>query len=163
MPICQKCSSQFPNRFKIEGKNKNLQNRKYCLTCSPYGKHNTKKIHEDNSSHKERICNSCVRTYYYQRKKGHTLSTCNSCYVKNKRKSVKQDTINKMGGKCSICGYNKSIFALQFHHLDPSKKIFNVSANLGKYSLQSIKNEIEKCIVVCANCHFEIHGGATEA
>ena len=67
-----------------------------------------------------------------------------------------------MGGKCSICGYNKCLHALQFHHIDPSKKKFNISSNIGKYTLQSIQNELKKCIVVCANCHAEIHAGFTE-
>lgn len=109
------------------------------------------------------VCDQCKRKYKYDRKKGGSSTKCNSCYVKNRRKSVKQETINKMGGKCSICGYNKSIYALQFHHLDPRKKKFNISSNIGRYSLQSIKNEIEKCIIVCANCHAEIHGSTAEA
>lgn len=45
MPTCKKCNESFPNLIKIEGKTKNLSSRKYCLTCSPWGKHNTKQIH----------------------------------------------------------------------------------------------------------------------
>ena len=44
MPTCKKCQANFPNRIKIDGKEKNLGNRSYCLDCSPYGEHNTKKL-----------------------------------------------------------------------------------------------------------------------
>ena len=109
------------------------------------------------------ICNQCKREYIYDRKQGGSLVKCNSCYVKNRRSSLKEESINKMGGKCSICGYNKCLHALQFHHIDPSKKKFNISSNIGRYSLQSIKKELQNCIVVCANCHFEIHAKQKEA
>ena len=61
------------------------------------------------------------------------------------------------GGKCQICGYNKCIQALEFHHLDPSKKDFSISGK--SYSFQRLKSEIDKCIMVCSNCHKEIHNG----
>ena len=162
MPICQKCSSQFPNWYKINGKNKNLHNRKYCLTCSPFGQHNTKQLvlRENN---KKCICVNCNKEYLYDKKKGHTLVKCNACYVKKRRVNLKQKSIEKMGGKCSICGYSKCLNALQFHHTNPSVKNFNISSNIGRYALQSIQNELKKCIVVCANCHFEIHSKETEA
>ena len=57
---------------------------------------------------------------------------------------------------CSLCGYNKSISALCFHHKDPSEKEANVSS-LRQASMKRIVSEIEKCIVVCANCHCELH------
>lgn len=65
------------------------------------------------------------------------------------------------GGKCTICGYNKCLDALQFHHRDPSEKDFNISDGIwaiGKNVDEIIfKAEIDKCDLVCANCHFEIH------
>lgn len=54
---------------------------------------------------------------------------------------------------CSICGYNKSGYALDFNHLDPSQKKFNASGRMLNYSLKRIFNEIRKCNIMCANCH----------
>ena len=76
------------------------------------------------------------------------------------RKNVKKRLIEYKGGKCQICGYNKCQDALEFHHLDPSKKDYNVSG--GTKSFNTLKSEVDKCILVCANCHREIHCGITK-
>lgn len=67
---------------------------------------------------------------------------------------------NTFGSKCQICGYDKCLAALEFHHKDPSKKEYNISKIAGKNNLsyEDLK-EICKCILVCANCHREIGVG----
>jgi predicted nucleic acid-binding Zn ribbon protein len=65
--------------------------------------------------------------------------------------------VNLLGGKCSRCGYNKNYSALEFHHLDPSIKSFNLSGRkFSNTTLDKLTNEIQKCILLCANCHREI-------
>lgn len=59
------------------------------------------------------------------------------------------------GGKCEICGYDKCLAALEFHHIDPDKKDFSISSS--SKSIDEFKLEADKCILVCANCHREIH------
>lgn len=76
--------------------------------------------------------------------------------VKTFRKRNKERAIEYKGGKCEICGYSKCNSALEFHHVDPKQKDFHISKNMNK-SWDKIKNEIEKCILVCANCHRELH------
>ena len=71
------------------------------------------------------------------------------------RKRKKIELVEYKGGCCEKCGYNKSIGALQFHHLDPKEKDFAISAR--SYSLERLKKEVDKCIMVCANCHIETH------
>ena len=61
------------------------------------------------------------------------------------------------GGKCESCGYNRNIAALEFHHLNPLEKDFNISNKGYTKSWENVKKEIDKCILVCANCHREIH------
>lgn len=73
------------------------------------------------------------------------------------RREVKRKLIEYKGGKCQICGYNRCQEALEFHHLDPSQKDFTISG--GTKSFESLKPEVDKCILVCANCHREIHAG----
>ena len=65
----------------------------------------------------------------------------------------------KMGKECEICGYKKSYYALEFHHPDDDKK-YNIG-QMKTNSIDTIKIEIEKCMLVCANCHREIHHGVT--
>ena len=60
------------------------------------------------------------------------------------------------GGKCERCGYDKSSRALEFHHLNPSEKDFGISKVLTR-SIQSLKEEADKCVLLCSNCHAEIH------
>lgn len=72
------------------------------------------------------------------------------------RQQVKEKAVNYKGGKCVICGYNKYTGALEFHHINPQEKDFIISG--GTKSFESIKDELGKCILVCSNCHKEIHG-----
>jgi 5-methylcytosine-specific restriction endonuclease McrA/predicted transcriptional regulator len=71
------------------------------------------------------------------------------------RKRKKIELVKYKGGKCERCGYDKTYEALQFHHINPSEKDFTISGK--SYSLERLKKEVDKCIMVCANCHIEIH------
>jgi hypothetical protein len=106
------------------------------------------------------VCEMCGREYEYNRKAGHTYKKCNSCCDKIKNRSNKQRLKSKAveykGGKCSICGYDKCMAALEFHHLDKEAKEFSLS-NIGWKKWETIKAELDKCSLVCSNCHKEIH------
>jgi DNA-binding CsgD family transcriptional regulator len=71
------------------------------------------------------------------------------------RQRTKIKLVEYKGGCCERCGYNKSNSVLQFHHLNPQEKDFNIGNK--SYSFERIKKEVDKCIMVCANCHIEIH------
>lgn len=64
--------------------------------------------------------------------------------------------LNYKGGKCQRCGYNKCNRALEFHHIDPSKKDFGISKNINR-NIEDLKREVDKCILLCSNCHAEVH------
>lgn len=81
----------------------------------------------------------------------------NSKYVIAWRQEVKLRAVALKGGKCCICGYSKSIRALHFHHVDPTTKKFTLSH--GIHAWATVLAELEKCILVCSNCHGEIHDG----
>ena len=66
------------------------------------------------------------------------------------------------GGKCVFCGYKKTIAALDFHHVDEKTKDFGLSQRGLTRSWKRIKKELDKCILVCANCHREIHSGVLQ-
>ena len=78
------------------------------------------------------------------------------------RREVKLKCIEYKGGKCEKCGYDKCPAAMVFHHTDPNKKDFGISSNGVSRSFEKCKPEIEKCILLCANCHAEIHHAESE-
>jgi predicted HNH restriction endonuclease len=82
--------------------------------------------------------------------------------VAKRRLKVRQMAIDYKGGKCEICGYNKCVQALDFHHLDKSQKSFGISAKGYTRSWKTVQAELDKCILLCANCHREVHIGITQ-
>ena len=81
--------------------------------------------------------------------------------VKKSRQRLKERLVYVSGGKCQCCGYDKCIQALEFHHLNPEEKDFAIAAN-ANIGWNTAKAEIQKCILVCANCHREIHAGLVD-
>jgi predicted transcriptional regulator len=83
--------------------------------------------------------------------------------VKKWRENTKIRIVDSMGGKCAICGYNKCIEALDLHHLNPSDKDFSLGGiRSNPSSWVKIVAELQKCILLCSNCHREVHCGAIE-
>lgn len=72
----------------------------------------------------------------------------------SRRKKFKELLVAYKGGKCERCGYDKCIRALEFHHINHKTKEFTLSQ--GTYSFERLKKEVDKCLLVCANCHREI-------
>lgn len=153
--ICLKCNSnEIPNFLVVDSRRHNLQNRKYCLTCSPFKRHNTSQLHcqvlEGQKPFKR------YHEMSTEEKKEYNQKTYNS--QKTKRLELKKQLVCKKGGKCERCGYCKNLAALTFHHLDPSIKLFEIDArSLISKSLETILKEVDKCQLLCANCHQEIH------
>lgn len=109
-----------------------------------------------NTSLDKLVCGQCGRKYHYKRGRGHTYVKCNSCLVNTRRKQVKEKAVEYKGGSCVRCGYNKCIHALVFHHKNPAKKEFLISGN-HCYAWERIKRELDKCVLLCHNCHTEVH------
>jgi len=105
------------------------------------------------------ICKQCKKEYTYNRsiRNGASATICNICRVSNRRREIKRLAVEYKGGKCSICGYNKCIDALDFHHINPFEKEFSISHDGYTKSFDKVKVELDKCILVCSNCHRELH------
>jgi 5-methylcytosine-specific restriction endonuclease McrA len=82
--------------------------------------------------------------------------------VDKRRKKIREMAVEYKGGKCFLCGYKKCIQALEFHHLDKSQKDFGLSADGITRSWIKTKHELDKCVMLCANCHREVHAGLTQ-
>jgi hypothetical protein len=68
--------------------------------------------------------------------------------------------VGEAGGRCRLCGYDRCLGALEFHHLDPEMKRMPLSAQGIAYALETLREEARKCILLCANCHAEVENGA---
>ena len=82
--------------------------------------------------------------------------------VSERRRKLKVMLVEYKGGKCKICGYNKSPMALDLHHIDPKTKSFGLAVRGLTRSWEALKREADKCALICANCHREIHAGITQ-
>lgn len=85
-------------------------------------------------------------------------SRCRKCQVisvTKRRRKVKRSLVQEAGGKCTKCGYSKSVAALHFHH--KKEKSFGISASGFTRGIDILRKEIKKCVLLCANCHAEEH------
>lgn len=78
--------------------------------------------------------------------------------IKNFRTRLKERGVYVLGGKCQICGYDKAITALEYHHVNPEEKEMSFGNNANR-SWADTRKELKKCILLCANCHREVHAG----
>lgn len=102
------------------------------------------------------ICIYCNKQFEYNRSKGHRKNRCGSCMIRLNRKRLKDMALEYMGNCCSVCGYDKCKRALAFHHLIKDDKDFSISQYTA-LAWPRMKAELDKCILVCSNCHMEIH------
>jgi transposase len=86
---------------------------------------------------------------------------CRSEAVSERRRRVKRTLVKEAGGECFLCGYDRHIGALEFHHLDPETKCFSLSHAGVTRSLAEARKEARKCALLCANCHAEVEAGVT--
>lgn len=86
---------------------------------------------------------------------------CKRCVgeaVTRRKQEVKRLLVKEAGGCCAICGYDRTVVNLVFHHVNPREKSFALASSTTK-SLAAYRAEMEKCVLVCANCHGEIETG----
>ena len=82
--------------------------------------------------------------------------------VTKRRRKLREMAIKYKSGKCMLCGYKKCIAALEFHHIDGTKKDFGLSMKGLTRSWKKTKQKLDKCVLLCANCHRELHNGKTQ-
>lgn len=82
-------------------------------------------------------------------------------YVSERRRQLKQFIIDAFDSKCCICNYDKYQGALELHHINPKEKDFRISKMLTR-SFKKTVEECKKCVLVCSNCHKEVHAGIVQ-
>lgn len=165
MKKCKLCNKDIPSRTIVNGVSKCTHKRIYCLECSPFGSGFKKLICRKRTT---KVCYKCKKekalSNFWKRKRGlgdHDVNAMckDCCFLRqhNSREDAKIKYVEYKGGKCEICGYCKCFWALDFHHKDPSKKDFGISKIRKADFTAKIKEELDKCILLCSNCHRERH------
>lgn len=151
---CVKCNKRF-NSYSKETQNSNL-GRINCFDCSPKRKSKKKtRTGYIQCSH----CDLVMEERFFYKRPSPTRRPCKACHLiasRKKHKIKKQAWVDYLGGECERCGYSKCLAALDFHHKDPTAKENNISDLRGK-SINEVKVEMDKCILLCSNCHREHH------
>lgn len=143
MKMCQKCGDSFPLKTWIQGKKRHLGNRKYCLKCSPFGEHNTKKLHTNSDAQTCGLCGNKI--------KDHRRRRCGSCLTRIRRYRTKMAAVKYLGGKCQRCGWSGHPATFAFHHVR-GKKEFQIG-HAANRRWELVKKELMKCKLLCLNCH----------
>ena len=113
---------------------------------------------------KEKVCPICKTVFNITEFKDASRKYCFQCSPSGRAMdytplyhAMKHQLIIQRGGKCERCGYNRCEAALQFHHRNPIEKQFMLSIKSGSHSWEEWQKEAEKCDLLCANCHAELH------
>lgn len=85
---------------------------------------------------------------------------CRQEGVVRRRRKVKAILVAEAGGRCRLCGYDRCLAALEFHHVDPTTKRFGMAQDGMARSLERMRAEARKCLLLCSNCHAEVESGA---
>ena len=149
--ICKWCNQEFEASRK---------DTKYCSRSCQAKASRARKA--NNIDIREKVCGKCGKSFIVK-DNAFNRRYCYDCVPSTpksgaqNRQIIKQWALEYKGSKCEKCGYNKCSEALEFHHKNPEEKDFNLSDRNLILDWQEIKKELDKCILVCANCHREIH------
>jgi len=168
MKTCITCGKEFPTTAIVDGEKKSLYMRSNCLDCVPFGQR-PKKLQSKYKVGDSWACSECdevkpTDAYYTRTEDTGKLvrnSMCKECHKERSRRvreETKRKAVERLGGACTKCGYDKCIAALDLHHEDPTVKEFSLGA-VGNRAFEHNIEEIDKCILLCANCHREHHYG----
>ncbi len=155
---CLACGSRIPASVWVEGRKRNTQNRRYCLTCSPFGSHNTRDPRATRRAGREDLrCVHCGRLISAKQIKG---TTCWTCLYGRRAERRLEEIYKVVGDSCWRCGYCRGKAGrrvLDFHHVNGAEKCFGLDCrHLVNLSLQRVVAELRKCVLLCANCHREV-------
>lgn len=107
-----------------------------------------------------RRCANHGETQFIVEKSGRVrCKRCRTERVVEWRRRAKRRLVQEAGGRCQLCGYDRCMAALEFHHLDPMQKSFELSLKGAARSLAVLREEASKCALLCANCHAEVEAG----
>jgi hypothetical protein len=107
----------------------------------------------------EGLCRRHGVTRFLATKRGPVCAACAAQRVTTWRRRAKRRLVKESGGCCQLCGYGRWVGALQFHHRDPETKGFGLGTRGLARSIEVLRAEVSKCVLLCANCHAEVEAG----
>ena len=136
--ICNRCGIDKPMSEFYPEKNSKSGIRKICKECTK------KRVSERYEQNKEQILEYHKR--YHTKHRDSQRALYKEYY----------DKIQSLKTPCAKCGETRK-YVLDFHHIDPKEKSFNINKKTSKSDFSIIENEVKKCICLCRNCHMEYH------
>ena len=125
--------------------------------ASKQGAQGVRGLHVDR---KQLDCPRHGRTEFWLEARGiYRCLRCRSEAVSRRRRKLKEILVQEAGGRCHLCGYDRWVGALQFHHLHGEQKEFGLGDRGLTRSLEAVRAEASKCVLLCANCHSEVEAG----
>jgi hypothetical protein len=143
MYSCSKCKNILSEENFCNNKARHNGKSAYCKNCDNERKKTYSKTEKGkiaNKRRQRRVDKSKIKEYQK---------------ISRKKRQELVDEVKKKG--CFLCGYNKTFIALDLHHLEEDFKVDTLSNMIYSSSLKKIEQELKKCIVLCANCHREVH------
>lgn len=105
-------------------------------------------------------CAAHGRTHFILRRDGTTsCARCRAASVSEWRRRAKRQLVAEAGGRCVLCGYDRCVAALEFHHRDPRQKRFSLGGRGLSRAMADLREEARKCVLLCSNCHAEVETG----
>lgn len=148
------------NSFEAIKSTKKYCSKKCANQMAAIRKKERKIAEKQGINYYEKKCLICGKPFTPKNKNANQRTCCYICMPEGQQ-LLRGDFLAKIkqqrGGKCEKCGYNKCLKALEFHHLDPAQKDFTISND--HFKLVEAIEESKKCILICANCHRELHDG----
>lgn len=156
--ICHRCQTKYVSKYKPKN------NVWYCTKSCANKHHHRRKLEgkchrcQSTISSSRKYCNPCLDNLREENKNTAKVKRKNYLRfaVKSFVRRLKEQAIAYKGGKCQGCGYNKYNGSMHFHHINSNEKSFSISGK--SMSFDRMIPELDKCVLVCANCHGEIHG-----
>ncbi len=154
MSLCIDCGDPIPKSTMVNGKRKSLRNRSRCLRCVPFGTSPySQRLTDDERLRTQRTRGARKQRIWRADRIRKTGLDPILIFRTRRKKAV----VDLLGGGCQICGYCRHIRNMVFHHV--RDKVFGLSERGFQFSAAKLLPELRKTILVCQNCHGEIHGG----
>lgn len=102
-------------------------------------------------------CGETDKSRFYGNKK-RICGKCQNQYTVEVARRNKRQAVAYLGGKCRHCGFDGHNSAFDYHHIDPNEKDINFKSSR-QWSWERLKQELDKCVLLCANCHRGVHSG----
>jgi len=133
------------------------------------GRHGLKTVrarrdHELRGKYSTAVCRRHGEARFVLEGRGYYRCTrCRAERVADRRRRVKAELVAEAGGRCAVCGYDRHIGALHFHHVNPNEKSFGVARGGVTLGIARLRAEARKCVLLCSNCHAEVEAGLISA